>query len=180
MRKRIFILITMIGLWVFMPATLVAYADPMDPLNGVELAGETTTAAPGEAIEPNRPESVTEPQDGNDVNGSGKTQEDWEEEERNRKSVQLMDTVMLVAGVAAVILPILYMGVYLGARIFPPIFLPVFKFITRGKVLPEDIPVLIMFLRTMPVAVLGMLMATGWLRKIFAFVWNFVSRNFMH
>ncbi len=176
-KKVIVIFMTILGLWVFMPATQIAYADPMDPLNGVELAGDESSAV-GEVIEPNAPAGVG----GNETSNAGDeglSQEDWEEEERNRKSVQLMDTVMLVAGVAGVILPTLYMGIYLGARIFPPFFLPIFKFITRGKVLPEDIPVYIMFLRTLPVAILGMLLATGWLRGIFAYVWNFVSRNFM-
>lgn len=178
MKKIIVIVLTMLGLWVFIPTTQVAFADPMDPLNGVEI-GEATDEVSGEAFEPNAPEGVGDsPEDTKDK--PSKDKGDWEEEERNRKSVQLMDTVMMVAGVAGVILSALYMGVYLGARMFPPLFLPLYRFITRGKVMPKDIPIHIMFLRSIPVAVLGMLMATGWLRKIFAYVWEFVSRNIIN
>ena len=176
MKKVCVVLLTMLGLWVFMPATHFAYADPMDPLNGVQ---STTSAggSNGEAIQPNAPES----------NGSGnntvsakeeKSQEDWEKEEKQRKTEQWMDTIMFVAGIAAVIIPTLYMGIYLGARIFPPLFAPIFTFITRGKVHPDDLPVHIMFLRTLPVAILGMLMATGWLRQVFAIVWSFIIKHF--
>lgn len=178
MKKIIVIVLTTLGLWAFMPATQVAFADPMDPLNGVEI-GEETDEVSGEAFEPNTPEGVGNSSEDTQDKPS-KDKDDWEEEERNRKSVQLMDTVMMVAGVAGVILSALYMGIYLGARIFPPLFLPLYRFITRGKVMPKDIPIHIMFLRSMPVAVLGMLMATGWLRKIFAYVWEFVSRNIIN
>lgn len=177
MKKVCIIVLTILGLWVIIPTTHFIYADPMDPLNSVQSTVPTKSSA-GEAIQPNAPGSSNK---NDNISNSieDKSQADWEEEEKQRKNVQLMDTIMLVAGIIAVIIPTLYMGIYLGARIFPPLFAPVFAFITRKKVHPEDLPIPIMFLRTIPVAVLGMLMATGWLRQVFAYVWSFILKHFV-
>lgn len=176
-KKVIVIIMTILGLWVYVPTTLFVYADPMDPLNEVEFGDAQQTTAVGEAIQPNAPNAVTTKDD--KETKVNKTQEEWEEEENKRKSVQFMDTIMVVAGIAGFCLATLFLGIYLGALIYPPLFLPVFSFITRGRISPQEIGVLSMFLRTIPVCVLGMLMATGQLRQIFAYVWAFVQQHLL-
>lgn len=181
MRKTILYIFMMLGLLVAMPTTLTAYADPMDPLNQIQSVTENTTEAIGESIDRNAPVEVLDgenTEDTTDYSKSPDTDEDWEQEEKRRKSVSFMDSVLLFVGVAGVILPTLYLGIYLGARIFPSLFLPIFNFITKKEVIPDEVPAYVMFLRTVPVAVLGMLMATGWIRKIFALVWGFVENHF--
>lgn len=179
--KKLLILLSMIGVMTIMASPLLVYADPMDPLNGMQRETVESVEATGEAIEPNAPaetsagESTTE----ETKSGAASNAEQWEKEEKESLAVRLMDSVMLFVGVMGVALPTIYMGIYLGARIFPTLFMPLFSFLVRNQFNPEDQPVHIMFLRTIPVAVLGMFMATGKLKVVFKIVWSFVIEHFM-
>ena len=177
-----------------------AYADPMDPLNKIEQGATDTgigTAIDtdiGEAMTRNTPDMGTVAEiiivtdaDGvavTDAYGSVVTesmtttalsQEDFEREENQRKAREFLDSILLLVGVLGVIVPTLYTGVYLGARIMPTIFRPLFLLFTRGQVEAEDIPWYVVFLRMLPVAVLGMMMATGWIKKPFSWIWVLVE-----
>lgn len=169
--KKIFVVLIMSVIWVLLGSTV--YADPMDPLNQMSLPAVTTTAV-GEAIQPNRPvETVTT------VITKNEDDVDWEEEENKRVAVQFMDSVMFLVGMIGFVLPMIFMGLYLGARIYPSLFLPIFNFITRGKCDPLELSVGSVLLRTVPISTLGVLMATGWIRKIFAIIWGFIIRTFL-
>ena len=168
--KKIFIVSIISIVWVLSCGTV--YADPMDPLNQMSLPAVTTTAV-GEAIQPNRPvETVT-------TTTKNKDDVDWEEEENKRVAVQFMDSVMFLIGMVGFVLPMIFMGLYLGARIYPPLFLPIFNFVTRGKCDPLQLSVVSVLLRTVPISTLGVLMATGWIRKVFALLWGFIIRTFL-
>lgn len=168
--KKIFIVLITSIVWVL--SCGVVYADPMDPLNQMSLPAVTTTAV-GEAIQPNRPVEIvtTTTKNEDDV--------DWEEEENKRVAVQFMDSVMFLVGMVGFVLPMIFMGLYLGARIYPSLFLPIFNFVTRGKCDPLQLSVVSVLLRTVPISTLGVLMATGWLRKVFALLWGFIIRTFL-
>lgn len=188
MKKLIICVITIMSAVVFMLPHSIVYADPMDPMDRIRNQGTTqaTSETVGEGFLPNTPEvDAVDPnnvsgQDGSeDTTEENKTQEDWEQEEKQRSLVQFMDSVMLVVGVIGVIVPTIFMGIYLGARIYPHFFCPIFGFLTRHQTDPEDIPWYMMFARTIPVAVLGMMLATGWLRNVFATIWSFVLTHFL-
>lgn len=184
MKKIVVCVIIMIGVMIFMSPLQSVYADPMDPMQNikVEETTEATSSGVGEGMLPNTPdedEEILGEVDENETTTVNKTQEDWEAEEKQHRWVQFMDSVMFAAGIIGFIIPTIYMGIYLGARIFPPLFTPIFGFITKHRVNPEDIPWWVMFLRTIPVAVLGMLLAIGWLRKVIALIWEFVLTHFL-
>ena len=180
--KKLLIMFSMIGTMTIMSSSLIVYADPMDPLERMhQETVAVTESGVGEAITPNTPSVVETTSEGETETktNDAQTAEDWEKEEKETLAVRLMDSIMLFVGVMGVALPTIYMGIYLGARIFPTLFLPIFSFIVRDKFVPEDQPVHIMFLRTIPVAVLGMFMASGRLKYIFKVVWNFVYEKFL-
>ena len=169
--KKIFIMLIASIIWVL--SCDVVYADPMDPLNQMSLPAVTTTIV-GEAIQPNRPiEMVTT------TTTKNEDDTDWEEEEGKRVAVQFMDSMMFLVGMIGFVLPMLFMGLYLGARIYPSLFLPIFNFVTRGKCDPLQLSVVTVLLRTVPISTLGVLMATGWLRKVFALLWGYICRTFL-
>lgn len=189
MKKIILCVITIIGAVMCMSPLLTVYADPMDPME--KIRGEATTQAStiegGEGMLPNTPESdAANPNESSNSEASteesteeAKSEEDWAEEEKKRSLVQFMDSVMLIAGILGVLIPTIYMGIYLGARIYPSMFCPIFGFLTKHQTNPEDIPWYMMFLRTLPVAILGMMLATGFIRDIFARIWSFVLTHFL-
>jgi len=159
-------------------------ADPMDPMNIIRENATDTTDSVGQSIQPNEPTMNTESSEAEESSeaiddGQISNVKEWEQAERQSRAVQLMDSVMLFVGMIGVIVPTLYMGIYLGARIYPPLFLPIFEFIVKKKFQPEDLPWYIMFLRTLPVATLGMIIATGQIKAVFKFVWNFIYERFL-
>lgn len=174
---KFYVTIIVMVLLMIMSTTPVVFADPMDPMNKVSATDAVTTVK-GESIAKNQLQTTISGSESTSTDDDY-TQEEWEEEEKTRKGVQIMDSIMYLAGLVGFVLPVLYMGLYLGARIMPSIFMPLYRFITRGRVQPEDIPVHIMFLRTIPVACIGVFMMTGQLRVVFKYIWNFVVRTFL-
>lgn len=183
--KKLLILLSMLWVMAFMSSPIIVCADPMDPLNGIQRETFENVDATGEAMAPNTPVDNQSPSSEDNLNTEetkssvASNAEQWEKEERESLAVRLMDSVMLFVGVMGVALPTIYMGIYLGARIFPTLFMPIFSFVVKNQFNPEEQPVYIMFLRTIPVAVLGMFMATGQIKVVFKFVWSFVIEHFM-
>ena len=161
---------------------LVVHADPMDPLNGItQETTESGTGGEGEAILPNLPEAELVEITTEDASSEKlQTAEEWEEENKHNLAIKFLDSALAIIGQIGFVLPTLFMGIYLLARMFPTLGLPIFNFITRGKVNIEEFPWYLMFIRTIPVAVLGLWTATGQIKLFFRFIWNFVEQHFLN
>lgn len=152
-------------------------ADVMDPKIPVQTV-VTTAESDSNVMLPADP-NITESTDnsGNEDGIENKVDEELESRQQDRalkKGVAVMDSIMYILGLISIIVPMTITAFYLCARVNPPVFARAFNIITLGKINYEEITVMQMLLRTIPIMVLGFMLATGQIRDYLRQFWYII------
>lgn len=162
---------------------LVAHADPFDPLSGFTNETESESTVDGaEWVEENKPELETDSTDESAVESESetKTAKDWEEENRLSTVVDFMNGTMVVAGMLGFLIPMIYFGIFLCAKVSPRLFTGAFVVVSfnHPDVLESSIPSV--FFKMFPISCLGMFMLTGQMKPIFRAIWAWVEIHILY
>lgn len=176
MIKRYFLVLAILICGVFC-FNLPASADAMDPLNNYDT--KTTTTNRGgtmSAPSPNGSSSSSSDDSTDEDEDTDLTLDEYQSQRRTTKLSQFMDSCMWIIGGVALLLPMIYLGIFFMAKVHPSFFGLVFYFITFKRVNADDIPVKVMVVRTLPISVLGFFLMNGTIKQVLRIVWFYVLR----